>query len=313
LPRGWEQIEAIEEMLKQEFILDSQAVTPDDASDPVEHFLKTKRGPAYLFATTAAMMVRSLGHESRLANGFYIDRDSFDVASGQHLIGKKQLHWWPQVSIDGSNWISIEPTPGYSSPPEQWTLFQRAQWAWNVAARWVRNHPWLLMGCMFGLAIAYRKRIFLVDCVLTTAVFFVGRLSIERRVAWSLWLMDKRAELAGCPRPPSKTQRQWFQRMQFRTIISDSRNSDSRSQPTASDSMRYVLNAQDELLYSPCRDGSSKKLIRFQDLETLQQSLLTLNKLWTVQAMRSANMPQQNDAPKLKRTHEYAPDYASIH
>ncbi len=254
------------------------------------------------------MMVRSLGHESRLANGFYIDRDSFDIASGQHLIGKKQLHWWPQISIDGSNWISIEPTPGYLSPQEKWTLFQRAQWAWNVTARWVRNHPWLLMGSMLGFAIAYRKRLLLADQVMTTIVSFIGQLSIEHRVCWSLWLMDKRAKLAGCPRPSSKTQRQWFQRMQFRTSDSDSRN-----QPRASDSMGYVLKAQDELLYSPCRNGSSKKSIRSQDLETLRQSLVTLNNLWTVKAMCSANMPQQIDAPKLNRPHEYVPDYASIH
>jgi protein-glutamine gamma-glutamyltransferase len=308
LPRGWEQIEAIEGTLKHGFILDSQAVAPDDSTDPVEHFLMTKRGPAYLFATTAAIMVRSLGHDSRLANGFYIDSDSFDVASGQHLIGKKQLHWWPQVSIDGSNWISIEPTPGYSSPQEQWSLFQRAQWAWNVAARWVRNHPWMLIGSMLGIAIAYRKRLLLVDSVMKIIVAFMGRLSIEHRVAWSLWLMDKRAEWAGCPRPSSKTQRQWFQRMQFQTITSD-----SCKEPTAFDSMRYVLNAQDELLYSPCRNGSSKKSIRSQDLEILQQSLVKLNKLWTVQAMRSANILQQNDAPKSNRPHEYAPDYAAIH
>ena len=308
VPQGWEQIEAIEKALKDEFTLDSQAVVPAESVDAVDHFLKTKRGPAYLFATTAAMMVQSLGHQSRLANGFYIDRNSFDVASGQHLIGKKQLHWWPQVSIDGENWISIEPTPGYASPDEQWTLVQRAQWAWNVTVRWIRNHPWLLLASMIVTAIGYRKRVLLADFLMTITSYSMGRLSIEHQIAWSLWLLDRRAELAGWPRPSSKTQRQWFQGMQLRTL-----SGDSSSHLTATESIRHVLNAQDELLYSPYHGRSGKRTISTTDAESLRQSIIVLTRSWTVGQIRAANKSKQNDVPKQNSTHEYAPEYASIH
>ena len=305
IPQGWEQIEAIEKALQLEFTLDSQAVVHEESVDAVDHFLKAKRGPAYLFATTAAMMVRSLGHQSRLANGFYIDRDTFDVASGQYLIGKKQLHWWPQVSIDGENWISIEPTPGYTSPDEQWTLFQRAQWAWNVTARWIRNHPWLLLASMIVIAIGYRKRVLIADCLMTIAAYLMGRLSIEYQIAWSLWLLDRRAELAGWPRPFSKTQRQWFQGMQLRLV-----SADSVSHLTATESIRQVLKVQDELLYSPYHGGPGKRTISKNDAETLRHSLVVLLRSWTVRQIRAANQSKQNDVPKRNSTHEYAPDYA---
>jgi len=267
VPVGWEQVEAIETALKQDFVLDSQAVVPDDTSDAVSHFLQVKRGPAYLFATTTAMLVRSLGYDCRLANGFYIPPESFDAASGQYLIGKKQLHWWPQVSIDGKVWISIEPTPGYLAPSENWTFFQRCQWAWTMALRLIRNHPWHCLAALFAIAAGYRMRIQLIDSAMTSIAHGMGLRSLEHQIGWSLWLLDRRAELAGCPRPISKTHRQWFQ-------------------PMAVDSISDVLNAQDERLYSPSHCISLPNLSHENPNKRLRASLKRLSVKWSVKRMK---------------------------
>jgi hypothetical protein len=313
VPEGWEQIEAIQNALKDQFTLDSLAVVPEESTDAVEHFLKVKKGPAYLFATTAAAMVRVLGHQSRVANGFYIDSDTFDVASGQYLIGKKQLHWWPQVSVDGQNWISIEPTPGYEAPPENWTLYQRAQWAWNVSLRWVRNHPWLLAMSFVLIAAAYRCRIQIADFMFAVATRWIGRFSIEHYVAWSLWLIDRRAEFAGFPRPPSKTRRLWFKGMQPQEFRSESCASTSTTRISTIEAIHHVLKAQDEMLYSPGRMGAKKAVPLTCDQENLRSAVDALLQSWTVRQIRAAHEQKQTTALKRDKSIEYSRNYATIH
>ena len=44
-------------------------------SDAVEYFLfESRRGPDYLFATSAAVLLRSLGYQTRVVSGLYADR-----------------------------------------------------------------------------------------------------------------------------------------------------------------------------------------------------------------------------------------------
>ncbi|MEY4566668.1 MAG: Protein-glutamine gamma-glutamyltransferase, partial [Planctomycetota bacterium] len=53
-PRGWEQVEMIVDTLRSDFEHDSAATAPEDCTNVVRHFLKARKGPDYLFATTAA-------------------------------------------------------------------------------------------------------------------------------------------------------------------------------------------------------------------------------------------------------------------
>ena len=67
LPRGWRQVQAIADRLRLGYELDRRAKPPEDCEFPVHHFLfESRRGPDYLFATAAAMMLRSIDcpHES---------------------------------------------------------------------------------------------------------------------------------------------------------------------------------------------------------------------------------------------------------
>jgi len=210
IPRGWEQIDAIEQRLRSDFQLDEKATVNADATDSVAHFLTHRRGPAYLFATTAAMLVRSIGYPSRIANGLYIDPASYDSKTKQHVIGKEHFHWWPQVTIDGKQWISLEPTPTYLLPEETLSWTQWSEACVIQTWRWITQNWLLMVGLACILLSVYRYRIRLFDLTLTLWSEFLGKLSNELRVTSSLWLLEQRARLAGCPRPRFRTSRQWL-------------------------------------------------------------------------------------------------------
>ena len=69
IPRGWRQVESIVAWLQDEFTLDPEAETPADCADVVSHFLQSKQGPDYLFATTAAVLLARLGLSDSTGHG----------------------------------------------------------------------------------------------------------------------------------------------------------------------------------------------------------------------------------------------------
>src|ERR1700722_10466211 len=62
---GWRQVESIVERLRSDFVRDDAATAPRGCSDVVGHFLKERRGPDYLFATTAGALFRLDGYPTR--------------------------------------------------------------------------------------------------------------------------------------------------------------------------------------------------------------------------------------------------------
>lgn len=134
---GWPQVQALCERLRNDYELDPLATAPDDCDEAVEHFLfSAKRGPDYLFATSAAVLLRSLGYETRVRSGFYARESNFNVLARSTAVYKEDAHFWTEVlateggcfSPDGDfekgSWLTIEPTPGYEvlcEPPTLWT------------------------------------------------------------------------------------------------------------------------------------------------------------------------------------------------
>lgn len=87
--------------------------TPDDASgrpmDPVSAFLTTKRGYCVQFATSMALMARSVGVPARVRLGFLpgnVDKD------GLSTVRRADAHMWPELYLPGTGWTRFEPTPG---------------------------------------------------------------------------------------------------------------------------------------------------------------------------------------------------------
>lgn len=87
-----------------------------ESSDPITHFLDTRRGYCVQFATAMVMMARAEGIPARMAIGFL---PGDQRADGSRVVRANDAHSWPELYLDGIGWTRFEPTPGSRSgtPP----------------------------------------------------------------------------------------------------------------------------------------------------------------------------------------------------
>ena len=72
LPTGWCQVEAVVAAIREGYSHDRSATVPPGCADVVADFLlRSHRGPDYLFASAAAVLLRSLGYPTRVVSGLY--------------------------------------------------------------------------------------------------------------------------------------------------------------------------------------------------------------------------------------------------
>lgn len=226
VPAGWPQIEAICSRLRTEYRLDPAALVPEDADDAVVHFLqKAEGGPDYLFATSAALMLRTLGYETRVVSGFYARPENFDRQSRVTAVFAEDAHFWVEVlasSIEGEQaglgndqsfnqqWYPIEPTPGYEILYAPETLAARL-WALVIFFfNSVIGNPILSLVTVAILSGVWIKRADLGDLAITT--WWRGRCRFgdaRDRVRSTLRLLERRAWVRGRPRLASTTLGRW--------------------------------------------------------------------------------------------------------
>ena len=183
LDRGWPQIAAIERRLRKHAALDEAAVADADATMPVADFVLgepgLRRGPDYLFATAAAVMLRSQGYAARLVQGFYVRPEKFDAAGRHTPVHAGDLHTWCEVRMPGGVWVTIEPTPGYRTlgPPRS---------VWYRLAKAIAGVPGIIWQARWAVALT----------ALMLLALFLTRHRL-RDAAWMLWL-----RLSGRDRDP---------------------------------------------------------------------------------------------------------------
>lgn len=210
VPEGWNQVEVIVGKFREEFVLDTSAVPPEDCEDSVGWFLDNGRGPAYLFATAAAQTLRAAGYPTRLATGFIATEADYDVMSNQSAITSDHAHMWPEVLIDGWNWMPVEPTPGYPIPYSTQTL---AQWAskifWDLIKSIANHWVFFLVSGLVLLAVIYWRRLILAN--LAWLGWWIGlNLFPRHRLKWTRQLLDIRFWAADLTRPSFVCPSSWF-------------------------------------------------------------------------------------------------------
>src|SRR4029077_10720080 len=78
--------------------------------DPLANFLfERKQGHCEYFATSMAVMLRTLGIPSRIVNGFRTGE--FNDLTSQYLVRASNAHSWVEAYFPGYGWISFDPTP----------------------------------------------------------------------------------------------------------------------------------------------------------------------------------------------------------
>jgi transglutaminase-like putative cysteine protease len=88
--------------------------------DPIANFLFVrKQGHCEYFASSMAIMLRTLGIPSRVVNGFR--SDEFNDLTGNYVVRAKDAHSWVEAYFPGYGWQTFDPTPaGVSSTPQGW-------------------------------------------------------------------------------------------------------------------------------------------------------------------------------------------------
>jgi transglutaminase-like putative cysteine protease len=79
--------------------------------DPLADFLFVrKRGHCEYFASSMAIMLRTLGIPSRVVNGFRTSE--FNDLTGNYVIRASSAHSWVEAYFPSYGWINFDPTPG---------------------------------------------------------------------------------------------------------------------------------------------------------------------------------------------------------
>lgn len=88
--------------------------------DPIANFLFVrKQGHCEYFASSMAVMLRTLGIPSRVVNGFR--SDEFNDLTGSYVVRAKDAHAWVEAYFPGYGWQTFDPTPaGGVGAPQGW-------------------------------------------------------------------------------------------------------------------------------------------------------------------------------------------------
>ncbi len=211
-PPGWPQVDAVCRKLSAHCTLDRSVEIPPDVADVTDAFLfQSRKGPEYLFATSAARLLGELGYQVRLASGFYARRRE-DAPRGAHVsVLPEDVHVWCEVTFDGMHWHIAEASPGYD------VLLSSTPWYVAIGAYVVATAGWLwerrmgLSTIALAMTGAWIIRRGLIDSLATLTCLVAPYCTRGRPLEWTLWLVQLRSRLAGVPRPSGRTLSQWCQ------------------------------------------------------------------------------------------------------
>jgi hypothetical protein len=209
-PRGWGQIDAVIQGLRAHARHDPETLVPAGEKDPIRYFLLvSRRGPDYLFATAATILLRHLDYPSRMVGGFYVRPGDYRLLTGSTPVTARDLHYWTQVYASRGLWINLEPTPGYEPSRPAYTLVERLSQAAGAVWQWLRRRwPVVLAVVVFVVAgLALRRR--LAERLATLWWWLRRRQAVGRLVRATWRLIERRARTAGQPRPPGVTLPAW--------------------------------------------------------------------------------------------------------
>jgi transglutaminase-like putative cysteine protease len=105
----------IEQHLKRNYQYTLNTLFMKWKDDSLDKFLfEVKKGHCELFATSMAIMLRTIGIPSRLATGFVAKR--YNPLTGYYEVKKLDAHAWVEAYFPEYGWVSFEPTPSYQFP-----------------------------------------------------------------------------------------------------------------------------------------------------------------------------------------------------
>jgi hypothetical protein len=111
-PSNYDKAAAVEQYLSTHFGYTLE-LPPSLPQDPLANFLfERKKGHCEYFATSMAVMLRSLRIPTRIVTGFR--GGEYNDLTGQYVVRASDAHSWVEVYFPVSGWISFDPTPAGS-------------------------------------------------------------------------------------------------------------------------------------------------------------------------------------------------------
>jgi hypothetical protein len=213
LPRGWRQIAAISQHVREHHSLNMATRVPADCDDAVEWFLfEAKAGPDYLFASATVELLRRAGYHARLASGFYVQPARYDERTRVTPVLAEDVHFWAEVSPDDHNWLVVESTPGYATLEPPVGILEHLGRTLAACGSWARLHAvTLATAILLLLASVWQRR---------RLAYFGGWLwwwagcrgSVRRHTLNTLWLLDQRSHLSRRRRRGHEPVERWLRR-----------------------------------------------------------------------------------------------------
>jgi transglutaminase-like putative cysteine protease len=110
---------ALESYLKTHYGYTLQLPT-SPVADPLANFLfERKQGHCEYFASSMAVMLRTLRIPARVVNGFR--SDEFNDLTSSYVVRAKNAHAWVEAYFPGYGWVTFDPTPGGAiATPKGW-------------------------------------------------------------------------------------------------------------------------------------------------------------------------------------------------
>ena len=108
-------------------------------ADPIAYFLfERKQGHCEYFASSMAVMLRTIGIPSRIVNGFRTGE--YNDLTGNYIIRARDAHTWVEAYIPGVGWTTFDPTP--PDPQPVTTTFSRMRLYLDAAQEFWRE--WII-------------------------------------------------------------------------------------------------------------------------------------------------------------------------
>ncbi len=127
-PTPYRRVLAIQEHLRGAPFEYDPTIEPDPGADAILEVLDERQtGFCQQFATSMAVLVRSLGIPARIGYGY----KQGDDLGGTWVVDSHDLHTWVEVLFPGYGWLAFDPTPGVSPSP----LIEQGSYLDTVAAR----------------------------------------------------------------------------------------------------------------------------------------------------------------------------------
>ena len=211
VPEGWRQVAAVTAAIRRGYTHNRAATIPPDCTDVVAEFLlRSHQGPDYLFASSATVLLRSLGYPTRVVSGLYATPEMYDPVTRHTPLTAEAIHFWAEVRLPDGIWVAIEPTPGFELMPPVRPWSHRIVQALARAGRWALAHATGMLAALVSLALLFMRRHILLDRLATTAFRVIPGRSSREFVIRALTLIERRARWAGRPRPAGLTLSRWY-------------------------------------------------------------------------------------------------------